>query len=60
MAANKKDSVPPDVELSAALRAFIRAEGSGYLRDPNVSSIGIGYKVRRGKRTGEVCVQVHR
>ncbi len=57
MAANKKDSVPPDAELSAALRAFIRAEGSGYLRDPNVSSIGIGYKVRQGKRTDEVCVQ---
>ncbi|MGW5054134.1 DNA/RNA non-specific endonuclease [Actinokineospora sp. NPDC004072] len=44
-------------DLSAALRAFIRLRGSDYLRDPNVTSIGIGHKVRGGERTDEVCVQ---
>ena len=47
----------PDPDLSAALRSFIRLRGSDYLRDPNVTSIGIGHKVRGGKRTTEVCVQ---
>ncbi|UVS78982.1 DNA/RNA non-specific endonuclease [Actinokineospora sp. UTMC 2448] len=44
-------------DLSAALRSFVRLRGSDYLRDPNVTSIGIGNKVRGGERTDEVCVQ---
>ncbi|GGS55694.1 DNA/RNA non-specific endonuclease [Actinokineospora fastidiosa] len=44
-------------DLSAALRSFVRLRGSDYLRDPNVTSIGIGHKVRGGERTDEVCVQ---
>ncbi|MFC7614777.1 DNA/RNA non-specific endonuclease [Actinokineospora soli] len=47
----------PDPDLSAALRSFIRMRGADYLRDPNVTSIGVGHKVRGGKRTKEVCVQ---
>ncbi|SDD07780.1 DNA/RNA non-specific endonuclease [Actinokineospora iranica] len=52
MAANTADD-----DLFAALREFVRTRGSAYLRDPNVSSIGIGHKVRGGKRTKEVAVQ---
>lgn len=47
----------PDPDLSAALRRFVRRRGSAYLRDPNVTSIGVGHKVRGGKRTTELCVQ---
>ena len=46
-----------DKDLLAALRQFIRTEGEDYLRDPNISSIGIGYKVTDGKRTPELSVQ---
>lgn len=44
-------------DLHAKLRRFIRAQGSGYLRDPNVSSIGIGYKISDGKATQEIAIQ---
>ncbi len=54
MSAKKK---APDPDLSAALRSFVRLRGAAYLRDPNVTSIGIGHKVRGGKRTTELCVQ---
>ncbi|GLZ38816.1 DNA/RNA non-specific endonuclease [Actinokineospora sp. NBRC 105648] len=46
-----------DPDLVAALREFIRTRGSGYLADPNVTSVGVGHKVRGGKRTDEVAVQ---
>ncbi|GAA1355755.1 DNA/RNA non-specific endonuclease [Saccharothrix algeriensis] len=51
MAKKKNDA------LLAALRRFVRAKGSDYLRDGNVSSIGIGYKVVDGKPTDEIAVQ---
>ena len=28
-----------------------------FLKDPNISSIGIGYKVEGGKRTGKIAIQ---
>lgn len=39
------------------LKKFIRAKGESYLRDPNITSIGIGYKQRNGKNTGEIAIQ---
>lgn len=33
-----------DSDLKAALRRFVRARGAEYLRDPNVTSIGVGRK----------------
>ncbi|WP_436497533.1 hypothetical protein [Actinokineospora sp. HUAS TT18] len=57
MAAKKSDPLEPTDELFAALREFIRSRGPAYLTDPNVSSIGIGYKVRGGKQTKEVSIQ---
>jgi endonuclease G, mitochondrial len=46
-----------DDGLRAALRQFIRTRGEDYLRDPNVSSIGIGYKVTDGQRTPQLSIQ---
>lgn len=40
-----------------SLRQFIRAKGSQYLLDKNVSSIGIGYKNKDGKPTEEIAIQ---
>lgn len=44
-------------ELMNKLRQFIRTEGAGYLKDPNISSIGVGHKISNGKRTKELCIQ---
>ena len=46
-----------DEKLLRSLRTFIRAQGAEYLRDPNISSIGIGYKVTDGKPTEEISLQ---
>ncbi|MFI9812916.1 DNA/RNA non-specific endonuclease [Saccharothrix variisporea] len=51
MAKKKNDA------LMAALRQFVRTKGADYLRDGNVSSIGIGYKVEDGKQTDEIAIQ---
>lgn len=40
-----------------ALKAFVRKEAPHFLKQDNVTSVGIGYKVNKGKRTKEVCVQ---
>lgn len=49
--------IVPYRALLLALREFIRTEGQVYLDDPNVSSIGIGYKTTAGRRTTDLCVQ---
>ncbi|MGY2122391.1 DNA/RNA non-specific endonuclease [Nocardia gipuzkoensis] len=43
--------------LLGALRTFIRTKGEDFLEDPNISSIGVGYKQVDGKSTGEIAVQ---
>lgn len=40
-----------------ALKRIARGEAVRYLEDPNVNSVGIGYKVVKGKRTRELCLQ---
>ena len=54
---HKAQGAPAEKDLLADLRQFIRTRGADYLRDPNVSSIGIGYKVTDGRRTPELSVQ---
>jgi len=49
----KKDSD----ELMQKLRVFVRTRGAEYLKDNNISSVGIGYKVKDGKPTKEITVQ---
>ncbi|MFD0269729.1 DNA/RNA non-specific endonuclease [Streptomyces sp. NPDC127106] len=63
MAATKRTSARPKPsakeqdELISSLKHFIRTRGSSYLSDPNVSSIGIGYKEKNGKRSKELALQ---
>ena len=39
------------------LKNFIRTRGAEYLKDPNISSVGVGYKQKGQKQTGEVAIQ---
>jgi endonuclease G len=43
--------------LVTGLRRFIRTDGQRYLDDPNVASIGLGWKVTGGRPTDELAVQ---
>ncbi|MFC3124916.1 DNA/RNA non-specific endonuclease [Pseudoroseomonas globiformis] len=54
---NPSRSADPAHPDEAALRRFIRSQGPDYLRQPNVTSIGIGHKVTAGRDTGRLCVQ---
>jgi endonuclease G len=40
-----------------ALRDFVRTRGSEYLKDPNISSVGIGYKIKDKKSSKEIAIQ---
>lgn len=40
-----------------ALREYVRAHGSAFLADPNVTSVGVGHKMVAGRVTDEVCLQ---
>ncbi|WFB05905.1 DNA/RNA non-specific endonuclease [Streptomyces sp. LX-29] len=59
MATKKRSATSPPGpdKLIESLRRFIRTQGPGYLQDPNVSSIGIGYKEKRGRRKKEISLQ---
>ncbi|MDX6623996.1 MAG: endonuclease mitochondrial [Solirubrobacterales bacterium] len=46
-----------DLTDKAAVQAAVRQVADEYLRDPNVTSVGIGYKVKDGKRTDELALQ---
>ncbi len=48
--AARKSSKGPDME---ALRRHIRAKGTEYLSDPNITSVGIGHK----NGDGPICIQ---
>lgn len=39
------------------LKQFVRTKGPDYLLDPNISSIGIGYKVKGDKQTSDLSIQ---
>jgi endonuclease G, mitochondrial len=40
-----------------ALKNFVRTRGAEYMKDPNISSVGIGYKRTGGERTTQIAVQ---
>jgi endonuclease G len=40
-----------------ALKSFVRKEGCRFLKQPNVTSVGIGYKVKDGKPTEQLSIQ---
>ncbi|MDH3650592.1 MAG: hypothetical protein OEQ53_12995, partial [Saprospiraceae bacterium] len=39
------------------LRQYVRTDGRKYLEDENITSIGIGYKIKDGERTKKLCIQ---
>jgi endonuclease G, mitochondrial len=43
--------------LMEKLKRFVRAKAEGYLEDPNVTSVGIGYKAVAGKKTKQLAIQ---
>ena len=44
-------------KLVESLKQYIRTKGDEYLKDPNISSMGIGYKQTAGKKTKELALQ---
>ena len=46
-----------DEKLLVSLRQFIRSQGADYLQNPNISSLGVGYKIVDGKPTQEISLQ---
>lgn len=53
-APSRKTSAPKQIDL---LRDYVRTEGVKYLNDPNINSVGVGYKVTNGQRTKQLSVQ---
>lgn len=44
-------------QLMEKLKQFVRAQGKDFLRDGNISSVGIGYKRKDGVPTKEISIQ---
>lgn len=40
-----------------SLRDFVRKEAPRYLKQPNVTSMGVGFKIKDGQTTEEICIQ---
>lgn len=61
--AKKKTASPPRKSASAqdqlieSLQQYIRTRGPDLLKDPNVSSVGIGQKIKNGTRGKQVVLQ---
>ncbi len=46
-----------DKDLVRKMQEYIRDKGSNFLKDENITSIGIGFKIKDGKRTNELAFQ---
>lgn len=60
MASKKKSAktkAKQSADLMEQLKQFVRARGEDFLKDKNISSVGIGYKEKDGKRTKEISIQ---
>jgi endonuclease G len=55
--ATSKVAASEQDKLVASLRQYIRTQGQSYLTDPNVTSIGIGYRQKDGKPGKELTLQ---
>lgn len=55
--AKQSSSDDPASRRIEQVRRFIRTNGRAFLQDSNVTSIGLGYKVIRGRRTEELSLQ---
>lgn len=56
-AKSSKTGKDESAKLTKQLRDFVRSRGSEYLKDPNITSVGIGYKKKNGKPTKEIAIQ---
>lgn len=43
--------------LMEKLKQYVRAHAEGFLKDPNITSVGIGYKRADGKETSQLAIQ---
>ena len=60
MASKKKSAktkAKQSADLMEQLKQFVRTRGEDFLKDKNISSVGIGYKEKDGKRTKEISIQ---
>jgi endonuclease G len=46
-----------DPEMMDALKDWVRSSGADYLKDPNITSVGIGYKIDDGETTDDIAIQ---
>ncbi len=53
----RKPSKPSRTELMQQMKQFVRSKGVDYLRDKNISSVGIGYKISKETKTKELAIQ---
>jgi hypothetical protein len=44
-------------ETEEKLKQIVRKHAQRYLREPNVTSVGVGYRIKDGKSTGEMVIQ---
>ena len=56
-ARGSRKSTRTSPKLMEALKQFVRTQGMDYLKDRNITSVGIGYKQKDGKRTKELAIQ---
>lgn len=56
-AKSSKTGKDESAKLTKQVRDFVRSRGSEYLKDPNITSVGIGYKKKNGKPTKEIAIQ---
>ena len=49
-----KKTAGPSIE---ALEEFVRDNARKFLEDPNITSVGVGFKVSKGTRTKQHCIQ---
>ncbi|MEO6734433.1 MAG: DNA/RNA non-specific endonuclease [Ferruginibacter sp.] len=53
----KKTAAVKTKDYTEILKRFIRAKGAELLTDDNVTSVGIGYKIKDGKPTKQISIQ---
>src|SRR4051812_44693733 len=46
-----------DLKDKDAVQAAVRKVADEYLEDPNINSVGVGYRVQNGERTGALALQ---
>lgn len=53
----KRSSARSKQPSMEAMKNFVRTRGAEFLKDPNISSVGVGYKIKDGKQTRDLAIQ---